>query len=166
MLFRNENSVLGPSSQINEFGTLSTNSTLVSNNFKPVSREMLEIQFSATINAGANLSGYVYLAPWACQVVGVRYNCTVAAGAGVLSIEKINADSVAPAAANGTTIVLLTAATMTLSGFTANTRQNPALSTASGALLLNAGDQIAFFLSAVPTSLVGGNVQVELVQLG
>ncbi len=137
------------------------------NYYKPTTREIIDIQFNAVINAGSNLTGYIYQAPWQCQVVGVRYNCTTAAGAGVLSLERIIGDSVAPAAANGTTIILLTAATMTLSGFAANTRQNVALSTATGSpLILNAGDQLAYFLSAVPTSLVGGNVQIEIVQLG
>jgi len=72
----------------------------------------------------------------------------------------------APAAANGTTIILLTSAVTSLQG-TANTRQNLALSTAAGnPLVLNAGDQIAFFWSAATTGLAGCNVQIELSQLG
>jgi hypothetical protein len=163
MLFRNENPVLGPSTQVNEQGTLASNSTLVSNNFKPGTREI----FSIPLAAASALTAYLFQAPWACQVVAIRYNCTTAAAAGVLSVERIIGDAVAPAAANGTTIILLSAATATLSGFAANTRQNLALSVAAGnPLVLNAGDQIAYFLSTAPTSLVGGVLQIEVAQIG
>lgn len=162
MLFRNENTVLGPTSQINEFGTLASNSTLVSNNFKPTSREVL----SFPIPASAVLTQWVYQAPWQCQVVAVRINWAVqSTGASNLSVEKIATDTVAPAASNGTTIVLLTNAVISMQG-TANTRQNIALSTASGALTLNAGDQIALFASATLVGLVGANLQIEIAQLG
>lgn len=164
MLFRNENPVLGPFTQINEQGTLATNSTLVSNNFKPSSREILSVPL---IVAAAASSQYIFQAPWQCQVVGVRLNWTVqSTGASNLSVERITADAVAPAAANGTTIILLTAAAASLQG-TANTRQNLALSTAAGnPLVLNAGDQIAIFESAATTGLAGAYVQVELAQIG
>lgn len=169
-LFKNENPVLGPATQESELSGYSgagAGYTIQNQAFKPTTRELVDIQFNATINAGSNLTGYVYQAPWKCQVIGIRYNCTAAAAAGVLSLERIIGDSVAPAAANGTTIILLTSAVMTLSGLAANTRQNVALSVAAGQpTVLNAGDQIAYFLSAVPTSLVGGNVQLEIVQLG
>jgi hypothetical protein len=165
-LFRNESPNLGATTTVQELSGYGAGTPLVSN-FKPGTREILNLQLSATINAAGFLSGYLFQAPWTCQVVGVHYNCTTAAGAGVLSLERIIGDTVAPGAANGTTIILLTGATMTLSGFTANTRQNVALSSAAAApLVLNAGDQIAWFLSAVPTSLVGGSVQIELVQIG
>jgi hypothetical protein len=165
-LFRNEGPNLGPATTVFELSGYGSGNP-VQNNYKPTTREIIEVPFNAIINAGSNLTGYIYQAPWSCQVIGIHYNCTTAAGAGVLSLERIIGDSVAPAAANGTTIILLTASTMTLSGLAANTRQNLALSTAAGSpLVLNAGDQIAYFLSTVPTSLVGGNVQIELAQLG
>lgn len=163
-LFRNENPNLGPLTTVNEIALVGTsNTTTGSNNFKPSTREI----FSVPLVAASSTTGYIFQAPWSCQVVGIHFNCTTAAAAGVLSVEKIVGDAVAPAAANGTTIVLLTAATATLSGFTANTRQNLALSVAAGSpLVLNAGDQLAYFLSAAPTSLVGGMVQIEIAQLG
>lgn len=165
-LFRNENPNLGPQTTVQELSGYGAGNPVPSN-FKPTTREVLSVPLSAVINATGNLTGYIFQAPWQCQVVAIRFNCTTAAAAGVLSVERIIGDSVAPAAANGTTIILLTAATATLSGFNANTRQNLALSTASGSpLVLNAGDQIAYFLSAVPTSLVGGEVQIEIQQLG
>jgi hypothetical protein len=161
-LFRDENPALGPLTQVKELSGYGTGTPVV-NYFKPGTREMIAVPLSAT----SNLTQYIFQAPWACQVVGVHFNCTTAAGAGVLSVERIIGDGVAPAAANGTTIILLTAATMTLSGFLANTRQNVALSTAAGSpLVLNAGDQIALFLSAAPTSLAGAYVQVEIAQIG
>jgi hypothetical protein len=165
-LFRDEFPVLGAGTQVKELSGYGTGTPLVSY-FKPTTREILSTPITAVTHTAANLSGFIYQAPWTCQVVGVHYNCGVAAAAGVLSVERIIGDGVAPAAANGTTIILLTAATMTLSGFAANTRQNVALSTAAGSpLVLNAGDQIASFLSASPTSLAGGILQVEVAQIG
>lgn len=163
-LFRNENPNLGAQTTVAELALNGvSNATTVTNNFKPTTRECISVPLAAA----SAVTAYVYQAPWQCQVVGVHFNCTTAAAAGVLSVERIIGDSVAPAAANGTTIILLTAATATLSGFTANTRQNLALSTAAGSpLILNAGDQIAYFLSAAPTSLVGGNLQIEIAQIG
>lgn len=163
-LFRNENPNLGPLTTVNEVALSNvSNTTTVSNNFKPSTREIISVPLAAA----SATSAYVYQAPWQCQVVGIHFNATTAASAGVLSVERIIGDSVAPAAANGTTIILLTAATATLSGFTANTRQNLALSVAAGSpLILNAGDQIAYFLSTAATALVGGNLQIELAQIG
>src|ERR1700678_1782085 len=169
-LFRDESPALGRLTTLAEIsGYAGSGYPLagepIQNYYKPTTREILDFQLNSVVNATGNLTGYVYQAPWQCQVVGIHFNCTTAAGAGVLSVERIIGDSVAPAAANGTTIILLTAATLTLSGATANTRQNLALSTAAGSpLILNAGDQIAYFLSAAPTSLVGGNLQIEIVQ--
>ncbi|SRR6266576_6002797 len=162
MLFRNENPVLGPLTQINELGTLASNSTLLSNNFKPTSREVI----SFPIPASAVTTQWLWQAPWQCQVVAIRVNWAVqSTGASNLSVEKIATDTVAPAASNGTTIVLLSNAVISMQG-TANTRQNIALSTASGALNLNAGDQIAVFASATLAGLVGAILQVEIAQLG
>jgi hypothetical protein len=161
-LFRNENPNLGSTTTVQELSGYGTGTPVV-NNFKPGTREVLSVPLAAA----SALTQYIFQAPWQCQVVGIRYNCTTAAAAGVLSVERIIGDTVAPAAANGTTIILLTAATATLSGFTANTRQNLALSTAAGSpLILNAGDQVAYFLSAAPTSLVGGDLQIEIAQIG
>lgn len=164
MLFKNENPVLGPTSQITELGLTSTSSTaLATNSFKPTSREIIDVPVIAA--AGAN-SQWVYKAPWACQVLAIRFNGTVVGAASNLSVEKINTDGVAPAAANAGTIVLLTNAVFALNTFTPNTWANIALSTASGALNLNAGDGIALFVSAASTGLLGAVVQIELAQIG
>lgn len=161
-LFKDENPQLGPSTSVKELTGYGAGNPVV-NYFKPQTREVL----SVPLVAASSLTAYVYQAPYTCQVVGIHFNCTTAAAAGVLSVERIIGDTVAPAAANGTTIILLTAATLTLSGATANTRQNLALSAAAGSpLVLNAGDQIAYFLSTAPTSLVGGNIQIEIAQIG
>lgn len=161
-LFKDENPQLGASVSVKEFTGYGAGNPVV-NYFKPQTRECL----SVPLVAASSITAYLYQAPFTCQVVGIHFNCTTAAGAGVLSVERIIGDSVAPAAANGSTIILLTAATLTLSGATANTRQNLALSVAAGSpLVLNAGDQIAYFLSTAPTSLVGGNLQIEIAQIG
>jgi hypothetical protein len=162
-LFRDENPALGASTSVKELSGYGAGNPTV-NYFKPTTREVIDVQLIA--NAGS-AGMWVYQAPWACQVVGAHINWTAqSTGASNLSIEKITADALAPAAANGTTIVLLTNAVVSLQG-TANTRQNLTLSSASGSpLVLNPGDQIALFWSAATTGLAGCNVQIELAQIG
>ncbi len=165
MLFKGEFPVLGAATQIQELGLTPTSSSAQTlNAFKPNSREILTVPL---IVAAAASSQYVYQAPWTCQVVGIRLNWTVqSTGAANLSVLRVTADAVAPGAANGTTLILLTNAVASLQG-TANTRQNLALSAAAGnPLILNAGDQIAIFESAATTGLAGAYVQVELSQIG
>lgn len=164
MLFRNENPNLGPLTTVNEIALTSTSSvTVASSNLKPGTREIISVPLIAA--GGAN-SQWVFQAPFACQVVAIRFNGTVVGAASNLSIEKITADGLAPAAANGTTIVLLTAAVFALNTFTPNTRANLALSAVTSANLLNAGDQIALFVSAASTGLLGAMVQIEIAQIG
>jgi hypothetical protein len=164
MLFRNENPVLGPSTQLQETGASATStSSLVTNTFKPATREIVNFDLSAVKNTAANLSSYVFIAPWACQIVGIRWNCVVKASVSTtLDIQKITADAVAP----GSGTSLLSAALNINSGVTNNTRLNVSLTSTGSALQLNAGDQIAYNLSGAPTSLAGGDVQIEVVQLG
>ena len=162
-LFRDENPALGPTTTVKELSGYGAGTPVI-NYFKPGTRDVIDY---ALLAAAATGGQWVYQAPFAAQVVGIHINWTVqSTGASNLSIEKITADAIAPAAANGTTIVLLTSAVTSLQG-TANTRQNLALSTAAGSpLVLNAGDQVAFFWSAATTGLAGCNVQVELAQIG
>lgn len=161
MLFKNENPVLGAGTKLTEFSGYGAGQPK-SNAFKPTTRETLAIQIPATLT-----SEYVFEAPWKCQVVAMHLNWTVqSTGASNLSVEKVTADGVAPAAANGTTLVLLTSAVVSLQG-TANSRKELTLSTAAGSpLVLNAGDQIALFVSAAPAGLVGANLQIDIAQIG
>lgn len=161
-LFKDENPALGPTTSVKEFSGYGAGNPVV-NYFKPTTREVIQVQLPTT---AASSGTWVYQAPWQCQVVGIRLNWAVqSTGAANLSIERITGDTIAPAAANGTTIILLTAAVASLQG-TANTRQNLALSIAAGSpLVLNAGDQIALFTSASTAGLVG-YAQIEIAQIG
>jgi hypothetical protein len=167
MIFLGEFPVLGPKTLVQEVSGYAGSNYPAAGQpslqaFKPTTREPVQAALTAT-----STSGYMFQAPWQCQVIGIHYNCTTVGGASNLSVERIIGDTVAPGAANGTTIILLTSAVLAVAGATANTRQNLALSTAAGSpLILNAGDQIAYFLSAAPTGLVGGLIQVEIAQLG
>ncbi len=165
MLFRNENPNLGPSTQINELGTLGTNSTLVSNNFKPTSREFVTV---TQLAAASLASDWIYQAPWACQIIAVRANFTVTSTSGTLNIVKVTADAIAPATAdNSTTVRNIVSAPLSLSG-TANTRVNGVMNSAASGLptFLNAGDQLAYQLAGTLTGLVGLTFQVEYTQIG
>ena len=163
MLFRNENPVLGPLTQENESGTLGTNSTLLSNNFKPMSREFLT---SIMPTAASHATGWLFIAPWKCQVIAVKENHTTASTSGTLDVVKIQADAVAPATANGGTIISMLTAPLSTAG-AANTRNNGTISVAAGnPTVLNAGDQLAIVSGGTATNYVGGVLQVEVVQLG
>lgn len=161
-LFRDENPALGPSCSVKELSGYGAGSPVV-NYFKPGTRETVSVPLPTTASSSGQ---WIFQAPWTCQVVGIRINWTVqSTGAANLSIERVIGDTVAPAAANGTTIILLSTGVISLQG-TANTRQNVALSVAAGSpLILNAGDQIALFTSASTAGLVG-YVQVEVAQIG
>jgi hypothetical protein len=97
-------------------------------------------------------------------VVGIRYNCAVVSSAAtaVLDVQKITADSVAPG--SGTTLL---AATYNLdTANAANKRINLGLTATAASLVLAAGDQIAYNINTAPTALAGGNLQIEIVQIG
>lgn len=164
-LFRNESPNLGASTSVQEVGASSTSTaTLVTSNYKPFTREMVDFQLSAVANTAANLTGWVYTAPFACQVIAIRYNAAVVSSAAtaVLDIQKIVADAVAPG--SGTTLL---ASTYNLDTATAaNTRVNIPLTATAASLVLKAGDQIAFNINTAPTALAGANVQIEIAQIG
>jgi len=164
-LFRNESPNLGSLTTIQEVGASATSTaTLVISNNKPTTREIISVPLSAVTNTAANLTSWVYTAPWKCQVVAIRYNAAVVSSAAtaVLDIQKITADGVAPG--SGTTLL---AATYNLDTATvANTRVNIGLTTTAASLVLNAGDQIAYNINTAPTALAGANVQIEIVQIG
>jgi len=160
-LFRDENPALGPTTTVKELSGYGSATPVVAY-YKPGTREILDIPLAPA----GTITQWAYQAPFTCQVVGMRLNWTVqSTGAANLSVVRVTADSLAPQAANGTTVILLTSAVVSLQG-TANTRQNLTLSTASGSpLILNPGDQIGLFSSASAAGLVG-NLQIELAQIG
>lgn len=160
MLFKNENPVLGASTKLTEFSGYGAGQPK-SNAFKPTTREVLTFQVPQSGTAF-----WIFQAPWKCQVVAAHFNCTTTGAAVTATVEKIQADGIAPAAANGGTIVNVLSSTIPMNP-TANTRANFTPSTAAGSpAVLNAGDQLAVFLSGATTTLVGGNLQVEVVQIG
>ena len=162
-LFRGENPNLGTSTTVSEVGASSTSTTtLVSSDFKPMTREMIDYTMAT---ATQHATGWLYLAPWKCKVVAVRENHTAASATGTLDVVKIVSDAVAPAAANGTTILTMLTTPMSTAG-TANTRQNLALTTTVTSLTLNAGDQLAIVTGGSNVGYTGGNVQVEVTQIG
>lgn len=161
-LFRDENPALGPTTSVKELSGYGSGNPVV-NYFKPGTREIIAVTIST---ATQHATGWVFQAPWKCQVVAVHENHTVASTSGTMDVVRIQADAVAPATANGTTIISMLTAPMSTAG-TANTRQNLALSTASGSpLVLNAGDQLAFVTAGTATGYAGGVIQVEIAQIG
>lgn len=161
MLFRNEAPNLGLQTTLQENSGYGAGSPKL-NNYKPTTREMVDVTIQA---AAQHVSQWVYQAPWKCQVIAIHENHTVASTSGTLDVVKIMADSVAPAAANGTTIITMLTAPMSTAGV-ANTRQNLALTATAASLVLNPGDQLAVVAGGTATNYAGGIVQIEIVQLG
>lgn len=160
-LFRNENPNLGPTTTVQELSGFGAGNP-VANNFKPTTREMVDVTMQA---AAQHVTQYLYQAPWACQVIAVHENHTVASASGTLDLVKIIGDGQAPTSTyNATSVKLLNAGPMSTAG-TANTRQNLAL-VAGSAVLMNAGDQLAIVASGTATGYAGGIVQVEIAQIG
>lgn len=160
-LFRDEGPQLGPNTTLQENSGYGTG-TPITNYFKPCTRELVDVTMQT---AAQHITQWVYQAPFKCQIVGIHENHTVASSSGTLDIVKIVSDAVAPAAANGTTIITMLTTPMSTAG-AANTRQNLALSAAAGSpLILNAGDQLACVAGGSNTSYVG-SVQIEIAQLG
>ena len=165
MLFKGEFPVLGATTleqELSGYTGAGAGYTIALNQYKPQTREIIDIPLAP---AGV-ITQWAYQAPMTQQVIGIRINWTVqSTGAANLSVVRVTADALAPQAANGTTVILLTSAVVSLQG-TANTRQNLALSTAAGQpLILNPGDQIGLFSSASAAGLVA-NLQIELAQIG
>jgi hypothetical protein len=161
-LFRNENPNLGPLTTINEVGLSgASNTSAVASDFKPTTREILTVTFEAT-----DTNGWVFVSPWNCKVVGVRFVCTVVANSTqTVQLYKMPVAS-QPAAPSGTgSKVLTAAATPVGSGATANVVAFSGLTTTAADLLLAPGDLIGYNFSGAPTSLVGGQLQIEVQQI-
>lgn len=163
-LFRNENPNLGPLTTIQELAGFGSGNPIASN-FKPISRGIVV----STPIAAASVPSFLFIAPWACQVVSIKATYTTAGGASAaIQLTKVlqAALPTAPNTAVGAGVIALTSATIPLTG-TANTTLVGALSTASGSpTVLAAGDQIGFILSGTLTGLVNLIIQVELSQIG
>ena len=166
-LFRNENPNLGPATTLQELSGFGSGTPLVSN-FKPTTREI--IQINQPLTASSATSGWVFVAPWTCLVLSIKVVYTAAGGAAA-ALAMVNfiqsGQPQAPStAANGTTVIALQSANLSLTG-TANTVFPASLSSASGSpLIMHAGDAMAYQLSGTLTGLAGGVVQVELAQIG
>lgn len=162
-LFSNEAPILGAGTTLAEVGLGPTSSsTQVGHAYKPTTRELVDVTIQA---AAQHVSQWIYQAPFKCQVVAIRENHTVASSSGTLDVVKIMADAVAPATANGTTIISQLTGPLSTAG-TANTRQNLALSSATGnPSILNPGDQLAVVAAGTATGYAGGILQIEIVQL-
>lgn len=164
-LFSNESPILGANTTIKEVGLGgASNTSLISSNYKPVTREVVSALLDVTKSSGA-LNGWLFVAPWKCQVMGVRFVCSVVANS-TQTVQVYSLPVASQPAAPSTGNVVTAAATPIGSGATANTVAFSALSTTLANTVLNTGDLLGYVVSATPTSLVGGVLQVEIQQLG
>lgn len=162
MIFRNENPSLGPSTTVQELSGFGAGNP-VANNYKPATRHIVNVPALVA----ASTSQFVFIAPWACQVLSVKATFSTASSSGTLQLVKVaqSALPVAPGTAdNGTTILDQCTGTLSLAG-TANTTVAGTLK--GGATnVMAAGDQLSIRLGGTLTSLANCLVQVELAQIG
>ena len=164
-LFRNESPNLGAATTVQELSGQGAGTPLV-NNYKPTTRQIVETTFDGVRNTAANLTGWMFVAPWKCQIVQAKVVAEVSATASAtLQCYTVPVASQPEAPSSGNQ-VFSAAQQLSSSTLTANTVFAQTLATTSANLILNPGDMIGYTISAAVTALVGGLVQIEVVQLG
>lgn len=162
-LFVGENPVLGPSTVEGELSGYAGNpaGAPALNFYKPTTREPLQLTF-----ASGNTTGWIFRAPWKCQVIQVSMVAEVAAtAAATMQLYTVPVASQPEAPSSGNAI-LSSAQALSSNAFTANTVFVQTLTTSTSLLTMNPGDLLGYNISAAITALVGGLVQVEIIQLG
>jgi hypothetical protein len=164
-LFRNESPNLGAATTVQELSGFGAGNP-IANNFKPTTRQFVETNLDAVRNTASQLTGWLFCAPWKCQIVQAKVvsevSATSSATVQVFTV-PVASQPVAPASGNQ---VFSAAQQLSSSTLTANTVFLQVLTTSASNLVLNAGDLVGYVLSATPTGLVGGLLQLEIVQLG
>lgn len=166
-LFTGENPVLGPSTTEAELSGYAGNPAGAPqvNFYKPTTREILSQNFDGVRNAAA-LTGWIYRAPWKCQIVQVSMLAEVAAtAAATMALYTVPVASQPEAPSSGQ-LILTAAQALSSNSFTANTVFVQTLTTSTSYLTMNAGDLLGYTISAAITAVVGGLLQVEVIQLG
>jgi hypothetical protein len=165
-LFVAENPVLGVLTTLQEAsgyaGAPAASPTVTA--YKPTTREVVSVNVDV-VTFAATGTKWIFEAPWNCKILNARFNCSVISSDATpptLDCLKVTAD--ATAITSGTSIL---AATVNLHTIVANTRQELTLTATKSVLLMNAGDQLGISVAGhAPTGLVGGNLQIEIAQIG
>jgi hypothetical protein len=162
-LFRNEAPNLGFGTTLQELSGYAGNpvGAPVVNNYKPITRVCVEKAFT-----GSDTTGWLFRAPWQCQIIQVSLIAEVAATAtAALQLYTVPVASQPEAPSSG--LAVFTAAqAISSASFTANTVFVQTLTTVATHLLLNPGDLLGYNFSAAITAVVGGLMAIEFVQLG
>ena len=166
-LFRDESPNLGPSTTEKELGIQGTvaHNEATYNYYKPTTRQFVNLEFDGVRNAGA-LTGWMFVAPWACQVISARIIQEVAATAAATLQCYLVPFASQPEAPSSGNAVFATAQQLSSATATANTVFLETINTTVSSNTLAPGDLLGYVLSAAITSSVGGLLQVELIQLG
>jgi len=165
-LFRNESPNLGATTTVQELSGFGAGNP-VANNYKPTTRQFVEGGFDGVRNgSAATLTGWLFIAPWKCQIVQAKVIAEVSATASAtLQCYTVPVASQPEAPSSGNQI-FSAAQQLSSSTLTANTVFAQVLATTATNLILNPGDMIGYTISAAITALAGGLVQIEVVQLG
>lgn len=164
-LFRNESPNLGPNTTVQELSGFGAGQP-TANNYKPTTRQIVETNLDAVRNTAAQLTGWLFVAPWKCQIISAKVIAEVSAT--VTSTVQCYTVPVAnqPEAPSSGNQVFSAAQQLSSSTLTANTVFAQTLTTTAANLIMNPGDLLGYSLSATPSGLVGGLLQVEVIQLG
>lgn len=166
-LFRNEAPQLGLGTTLQETSGYAGNpaGSPAVNAYKPTTRQIVESGFDGVRNAGA-LTGWLFVAPWQCQIVAAKVVTEVSATAAATIQAYVVPVASQPEAPSSGNQVFSAAQQLSSSTLTANTVFAQTLTTSTKNLILNAGDMIGYTISAAITSVIGGLLQIEVVQLG
>lgn len=163
-LFRGENPALGAATTEAELSGFGAGQPTL-NYYKPTTRQIVETGFDGVRNAGA-LTGWLFIAPWKCQIVQAKVVTEVSATASATLQAYTVPVASQPEAPSSGSQVFSAAQQLSSSTLTANTVFAQTLATTSANLILNPGDMIGYTISAAITAVVGGLLQIEVVQLG
>lgn len=163
-LFKGENPVLGAATLEAELSGQGAGQPTL-NYYKPTTREFLDLQANAVTITASQLDGWMFRAPWKCQIIAANaIAVTPATSSMTIQFYTVPVASQPEGPASGNQV--LASALNLDSGLVANTVQALTLATTAANLILNPGDLLGFSASGAATGLVGGNIQVEIVQLG
>src|ERR1700740_100169 len=159
-LFRDENPALGPTTTVKELSGQGAGQPTF-NYYKPTTRQIVETSLDAVRNTASQLTGWLFVAPWKCQVIQAKVMSQVSASVSATVQAFIVPVASQPANPSAGNQVFSAAQQLSSNTLTANTVFSQTLTTSAANLVLNPGDALGYVLSAAPTSLAGGLMQIE-----
>lgn len=166
-LFKDENPALGAQTTEKELSGFGAGSPVV-NYYKPLTRSFVDLSFDAVKTPTGNLLGWLFVAPWKCQIVQAKVVMDVSATASqTLQLYTLPvASQPVTVAGTGSAQIFSVAQSLSSATLAAGVVATTPLTTTAASLIMNPGDLLGYVLSGVITGVTGGLCQVEIIQLG